>query len=222
MQNAKKIFDIHQFVCILSASYKNWKAPVITFFSNKGATPFQILISTILSLRTKDEVTAAAANRLFKIAQTPDVMVNLDEEKLKKIIFPVGFYATKAIRIIEICRILIDQYDKTVPSQLDELLKLPGVGRKTANLVLTEGFKKDAICVDTHVHRISNRIGYVQTKTPEKTEFALRKKLPRKYWIKYNEILVAFGQVLCRPISPFCSTCPVGSMCPRKGVKKFR
>ncbi|MEJ2155827.1 MAG: endonuclease III [Desulfobacteraceae bacterium] len=135
---------------------------------------------------------------------------------------PVGFYPTKAKRLMEISRIILDQHNGEVPDTIEALLELPGVGRKTANLVLVEGFKKDAICVDTHVHRISNRIGYVKTKTPDQTEMALRKKLPRRHWIRYNELLVAFGQVLCRPISPHCSRCPAAEMCPRIGVDKSR
>ena len=146
----------------------------------------------------------------------------LGESEIRRLIYPVGFYPTKAKRLIQISRILLEEYAGEVPADLEEMLKLPGVGRKTANLVLVEGFKIDAICVDTHVHRISNRIGYVHTHTPEKTEFALREKLPRKHWVHYNELLVAFGQVLCRPISPFCSRCPVSEMCPRIGVKRSR
>jgi endonuclease-3 len=219
----KKIkFNIDRFVTLLSQHYTKWQAPIITFISTRGASPFEILVSTILSLRTKDEVTAEASRRLFVKARTPEQMVSLGEAQISKLIYPVGFYPTKAKRLIQISQILLDEYEGKVPADLDEMLKLPGVGRKTANLVLVEGFKMDAICVDTHVHRISNRIGYVRTKTPEKTEFALRKKLPRKHWVHYNELLVAFGQVLCRPISPFCSKCPVAEMCPRIGVERSR
>ena len=206
----------------LSQYYLKWQAPIITFIATRGASPFEILVSTILSLRTKDEVTAEASRRLLAQAYTPEQILKLGENKISRLIYPVGFYPTKAKRLIQISQILIDQYNGQVPANLDEMLKLPGVGRKTANLVLVEGFKMDAICVDTHVHRISNRIGYVQTKAPEQTEFALRKKLPRKHWIHYNELLVAFGQVLCRPISPFCSKCPVVHMCSCIGVKRSR
>lgn len=219
----KKVkFDIDVFVSTLEEQYKNWDAPVITLFANKGVNPFCILASTLLSLRTRDEVTAAASERLFEYATSPEEILALGEEKIAKLIYPVGFYPTKSKRLIEISQILIDKYDGIVPASLDELLSFPGVGRKTANLVLTEGFKIKAICVDTHVHRISNRIGYVKTTTADKTEMALRKKLPEKYWIIYNEILVAFGQVLCRPISPFCSKCPVSSLCIQRGVDKKR
>ncbi|MDM8542371.1 endonuclease III [Desulfococcaceae bacterium HSG9] len=215
-------FDIDRFVTTIEAHYLEWNAPVITLISQKGATPFEILVSTILSLRTKDEVTGKASARLFSVARTPLEILETDEAHLRKLIYPVGFYPTKAKRLKEISRILIDKYNSEVPDTIEELLKLPGVGRKTANLVLVEGFHKDAICVDTHVHRISNRIGYTKTPTPDKTEFALRKKLPKRYWVKYNELLVAFGQTICRPISPFCSKCPVNTICPRNGVDKSR
>ncbi len=207
---------------VLSREYTSWDAPVITFISNKGGTPFEILVSTLLSLRTKDEVTLEATLRLFNKAKTPQDILNLDLTDLEKLIYPVGFYPTKSKRLKEISRILLDEYSGQVPDTIEALLKLPGVGRKTANLVLTEGFKKPAICVDTHVHRISNRTGFVSTKNPDQTEFALREILPKKYWVSYNEILVAFGQVLCRPISPWCSKCPVADICQKVGVEKSR
>ena len=181
-----------------------------------------MLVSTLLSLRTKDEVTAAATARLFPVAKTPEAIIGLSKEEIEALIYPVGFYHTKAERLREISRIILDDHQGCVPDTMDQLLVLPGVGRKTANLVLVEGFDKDGICVDTHVHRISNRIGYVKTKSPDQTEFELRKQLPRRYWKRYNEMLVAFGQMLCRPVSPFCSRCPVESMCPRIGVDRFR
>ena len=218
----KKAFDIDRFVDAIEADYRGWNPPIITFIANRGATPFEVLVSTLLSLRTKDEVTGEAARRLFAVARTPQAMVELAPETIAQRIYPVGFYPTKAKRLLEISRILLDRYDGEVPADLDELTGLPGVGRKTANLVLVEGFKIPAICVDTHVHRISNRIGYVKTKTPEQTELALRKKLPRRHWIRYNELLVAFGQTLCRPVSPFCSRCPVADMCPQIGVDRHR
>jgi endonuclease-3 len=195
---------------------------VVTFIAQKGSTPFEILVSTLLSLRTKDQVTMQASARLLEAARQPEAILDLPLEKIETLIYPVGFYRTKAKRLKEISRILIDDYGGSVPDTLAELLKLPGIGRKSANLILVEGFKQKAICVDTHVHRISNRIGYVQTKTPEKTEMALRQKLPAKYWIRYNELLVAFGQVLCKPISPLCSRCPIYRMCPQIGVTKHR
>jgi endonuclease-3 len=222
MAKRKKRFDIDRFVVTIEAHYKGWNPPIITFIATRGATPFEVLVSTLLSLRTKDEVTAGAAKRLFAKANTPEQILALGEAALAKLIYPVGFYPTKAKRLMEISRIVLDEHAGKVPDSIEVLLTLPGVGRKTANLVLVEGFKKDAICVDTHVHRISNRIGYVQTRTPDQTEFALRDKLPRKHWIRYNELLVAFGQMLCRPVSPFCSKCPVAEMCPRIGVDHHR
>jgi endonuclease-3 len=214
--------DIDRFVAAIETNYRQWNPPIITFIANRGATPFEVLVSTLLSLRTKDEVTGAAAARLFDVARTPQAMVALTDQQIERLIYPVGFYPTKAKRLLAISRILLDRYDGKVPDTLEELTALPGVGRKTANLVLVEGFKIPAICVDTHVHRISNRIGYVRTKNPDQTEMALRKKLPKRHWVRYNELLVAFGQVLCRPISPFCSRCPVGDMCPRIGVDRHR
>jgi endonuclease-3 len=222
VKKKKTALDIDRFVEILKAASRQWQAPIVTFIANRGATPFEILVSTILSLRTKDEVTSQAAARLFAQARTPEAILALGEQAVARLIYPVGFYPTKAGRLIQISHMILNQYQGKVPDSIDELLKLPGVGRKTANLVLVEGYRKDAICVDTHVHRISNRIGYVQTKTPEQTEFALRSQLPRKHWMGYNELLVAFGQVLCRPVSPFCSQCPVSGMCPRIGVARSR
>ena len=217
-----KTFDIDRFIEIVAACYKAWNPPIITFIANRGATPFEILVSTILSLRTKDEVTAKAAARLLQQADTPEKILALGEQKVAQLIYPVGFYPTKAQRLIAISRILLTTYGGQVPNTLETLLALPGVGRKTANLVLVQGFKIPAICVDTHVHRISNRIGYVQTKTPDQTEMTLREKLSRKHWIHYNELLVALGQVICRPVSPVCSKCPVAQMCPRIGVSRSR
>ncbi len=218
----KQDFDIDGFVQLLADNYSRWKAPIVTFIANRGAGPFEILVSTLLSLRTKDEVTSQAAARLFEKARTPEQILSLTTGELEDLIYPVGFYPTKARRLHRISRILIDDHGGQVPDTLEGLLELPGVGRKTANLVLVEGFGKPAICVDTHVHRISNRTGYVETKTPEQTEFALLQKLPRRHWVRYNELLVAFGQVVCRPVSPFCSRCPAASMCPRKGVERSR
>jgi endonuclease-3 len=214
--------DIDAFVTRLAEAYAQWQAPIITFIAHRGATPFEVLVSTLLSLRTKDEVTAQAAARLFAQARTPEQLLALGEARTAELIYPVGFYPTKAKRLMEISRIILAEHGGKVPDTMEGLLALPGVGRKTANLVLVEGFRQDAICVDTHVHRISNRIGYVKTNTPEQTEMALRERLPLKHWIRYNELLVAFGQVICRPISPFCSRCPVADLCPRVGVPRSR
>ena len=184
--------------------------------------PFKILISCILSLRTQDRTTGSASERLFALAPDAETLSGLPVKVIEKAIYPVGFYRVKAKRIKEISRALLENYSLKVPDELDELLKLKGVGRKTANLVITLGFKKPGICVDTHVHRITNRWGYVKTKTPEKTEYALREKLPSKYWLKINGLLVAFGQGICRPVSPLCSQCSIEMFCDRVGVKIHR
>ena len=168
-------FNIDQFVGTIRKHYRSWNAPVVTLVASHGGGPFEVLVATILSLRTKDEVTAKAAKRLLSKADTPPRMLALDEKTIEKLIYPVGFYPTKAKQLRRISRILIEKYNSRVPDTIEALLELPGVGRKTANLVLVEGFGQEAICVDTHVHRISNRIGYVLTRTPAQTEFALRK-----------------------------------------------
>lgn len=218
----KQVVDLDRFVRELKKARKKSQAPVITLIANRGATPFEILASTLLSLRTKDAVTDAAARRLLAVANTPKGIAALPAQKIEKLIYPVGFYPTKAKRLIEISRILLERHDGRVPDEMEALLALPGVGRKTANLVLIEGFGKDGICVDTHVHRISNRTGVVTTRTPEETEFALRKTLPKKHWKPYNELLVSYGQTVCVPVSPFCSRCPVEAECPKQDVTRSR
>ena len=214
--------DIDAVIRQLKKSSSSWKLPAVTQVGVETRDPFLVLISCLLSLRTKDAVTEAASKRLFARARTPQQLLNLPLVSIRKLIYPVGFYKTKALRIHQICQHLLGRFQAKVPGTLEELLTLPGVGRKTANLVLTVGFGKLGICVDTHVHRISNRLGYVKTKTPEQTEMALREKLPKRYWIEYNDLLVAFGQSLCRPVSPWCSRCPVKRFCKRVGVKSFR
>jgi len=174
--------------------------PSVTLVGKRWKSPYLVLISCIMSLRTKDETSLPASERLFKLADNPRAMLKLTPRQIEKAIFPVGFYRTKAKTILGISRDLIDKYGGEVPDDLDVLLTLKGVGRKTANLVLTEGFQKPAICVDTHVHRISNRFGYVKTSNPEETEFALRDKLPKRYWGEYNALLVTWGQNICKPI----------------------
>jgi endonuclease III len=207
---------------ILRKAVRGWDAPVLTLMAAERRDPFLTLIGCILSLRTKDQTTALAAPRLFARADTPAAMLDVAADEIARLIYPVGFYRTKARTIREICRDLIEKFGGKVPATIDELLQLKGVGRKTANLVVTEAFGKPGICVDTHVHRISNRWGLVKTPTPEKTETALRVILPRRYWIEYNSLLVAFGQTLCQPVSPFCSRCPVARLCPRIGVARSR
>jgi len=199
-----------------------WNAPVLTLMAAERRDPFLTLIGCILSLRTKDQATAIAAPRLFAHADTPSKMLELSTSEIECLIFPVGFYRTKARVILQICRDLLNRFGGQVPDSIDSLLTLKGVGRKTANLVVTEVFGKPGICVDTHVHRISNRWGLIQTVTPEKSETALREVLPRRYWIEYNSILVAFGQTICQPVSPWCSRCPVAHLCPRISVVRSR
>jgi endonuclease-3 len=210
--------EIHSALRILRREVPKWDTPIVTLMAETYESPFRVLISCILSLRTQDATTAKASHRLFALADSPEAMLKLNARKIEALIFPVGFYKTKAKNILDICKTLIEHYGGKVPDEIEELLKLRGVGRKTANLVVTLGYKKPGICVDTHVHRISNRWGYVKTATPEKTEFALRAKLPKQYWIEYNDLLVSFGQHLCRPISPRCSQCPLARYCDQIGV----
>ncbi|MCP5002443.1 MAG: endonuclease III [Planctomycetes bacterium] len=213
--------NIDTIIQILRQETRRYILPIVTVIS-KERSPFKVLVSCLLSLRTKDQVTAEASLKLFKLADTPEKMRKLRIPQLEKTIYPVGFYKTKAKRIKEICGTLLEDYGGNVPDEIDELLKLKGVGRKTANLVVTLGYGKLGICVDTHVHRISNRFGFIKTKTPEQSEFALRKILPEKYWIIYNDLLVSYGQNVCVPISPKCSECELSRYCKRVGVKKFR
>lgn len=206
--------DIDKIMKELLKVTKSMPMPVVTeikLVTNRDA--YKILISTMLSLRTKDSTTRDASMRLFEKAGNPKDMLKLSEEEIAKLIYPVGFYRVKAKNILEVSKTIIDDYNGKVPDEIDELLKLRGVGRKVANLVITEAFDKYGICVDTHVHRISNRFGYVSTKKPEQTEFALRKKLPKKYWRVYNDTLVIYGQNLCKPINPLCNQCSVSKYC---------
>ena len=175
--------------------------------------PFIVLIACILSLRTNDRTTYPATLRMLELGKTPEDFAKMNPEILEKAIYPVGFYANKAKQIVELSKILVEKYNSKVPCDIDELCKFSGVGRKTANLVLSEGFHKPAICVDVHVHRITNRWGYVKTKNPEETEFALREKLPQKYWIDINSLLVTHGQNVCKPINPKCTICPLNDYC---------
>ena len=199
-----------------------WNAPILNLIAAQEDDPFKTLIGCILSLRTKDQTTAVAAARLFALADNPERMLALEVERLEKAIYPVGFYRNKTRVIRDICRDLIARFEGRVPDRIDDLLTLNGVGRKTANLVVTQAFRKPGICVDTHVHRISNRWGLVRTKAPDESEAALRKVLPRRHWIEFNGLLVAFGQTICQPVSPFCSRCPLARQCPRIGVTRSR
>lgn len=214
--------DIHTAVAILREEYPKWRKPAVTVVADEGRSPFKVLVSCIISLRTKDEVTSQASARLFGHAATPEAMQKLPVEEIAGLIYPAGFYHNKAEQIREIAQRLVADYGGEVPDDIDELLSFKGVGRKTANLVITLGFGKQGICVDTHVHRICNRWGYVATRSPEETEMALRSILPQEYWIEINDLLVAFGQNHCVPVSPHCSTCRLAALCPRIGVLKSR
>jgi endonuclease-3 len=214
--------DIRRIVDRLRAEAPAWGITTLDAEAHNGADPFRVLIATVLSQRTLDRHTAVATRRLFARARTPRGMLRLAEPEIAALIRPAGFYQTKARTIRAICRQLIERHGGHVPADLDALLALPGVGRKTANLVLTHGFGQPGICVDTHVHRIMNRLGFLRTRSPNETEMALRRRLPRDLWIEINGLLVAFGQHVCRPLSPRCSVCPVRAECRRVGVGRSR
>jgi endonuclease-3 len=201
-------------------------APAVNVIAGETSRdPWAVLVSTVLSLRTKDEVTLVTSQRLLEKAPTPAKLRSLSEEAVAALAYPAGFYRTKAASLKKIAEILLNNYGGKVPDDMESLLALPGVGRKTANLVLSEAFDKDAICVDIHVHRISNRLGFFGTdgtKDPFETEMALRSILPKKYWKKINSLFVFYGQQICRPVSPFCSRCVIGAHCPRLNVGRFR
>lgn len=196
--------------------------PAVSIIAERENDPFRVLIATLISLRTKDEVTLSASKRLFTLAGDPFTMASLSEETIQKAIYPAGFYKTKAKNIRLISEILISRYNARVPDTQEELLTLPGVGIKTANLTLNLGYQIDAICVDCHVHQIANRLGWVETKTPEQTEQALQLVMPRRFWIPINELLVRYGQLICTPVSPFCSKCPQAERCPKIGIVRSR
>jgi endonuclease-3 len=186
-------------------------------------TPFTVLVSCILSLRTKDQVTDEASIRLLKTYNTPKQLLSLSEEELQQIIYPVGFYRVKARTIQSISKTLLEKYDGKVPDSFKELLKLKGVGRKTANIVMVYGHhNSDYLPIDTHCHRIPNRLGWIKTKTPEETEQALKKILPKRYWMEFNHLFVTFGQTICLPVSPLCSQCPINHYCKKVGVSVSR
>lgn len=215
-------FPFHKMIEILQMLFSE-DVPVVTKISQKEKSdPYLVLIGTLLSLRTKDEMTEKAMEKLTKKAKTPQELLRIPEDELQKLIYPVGFYRIKARTLRDVSGIIIDKYDGQVPDSIDELLTIKGVGRKTANLVITEGFGQPGICVDTHVHRISNRLGIVSTKNPHETEESLRKVLPKHYWIIYNALLVTFGKRVCKPISPLCSNCELSQICKKEGVGKHR
>ncbi len=214
-------FDIELFLQTAAREIENKKVPVVDLIAVQTKDPYKVLVATILSARTKDETTAVAAARLFKAAPDLQSLAEIPQTKLEKLIYPVGFYRNKASFLAKLPDAM-NQFDNIIPETIEELIKLPGVGRKTANLVVSVAFKKDAICVDTHVHRIMNIWGYVNTKDPLETEMALRDKLPRQFWITVNSILVAFGQSICRPVGPHCDICRLQADCPQLGVKPRR
>ena len=214
--------DWDKLITNLRTIAENVETPTVFDYSYRDSTPFQILISTIISLRTRDPVTFSSSEKLFAAAPDPQSILKMETSQISELIYPAGFYRRKAVNIKQISEILLERHEGLVPKNLDALLELPGVGRKTANLTLGLSFGIPALCVDTHVHRIPNRMGWIETKTPEKTEFALVKILPKKYWIEINELLVAFGQTICTPVSPKCSECPLKNDCLRMGVEKSR
>lgn len=216
MKNVDKVFQV------LEEHVKDYNVPVIDLIKVQTNDPFKVLIGTILSARTKDEVTSKVCEKLFKKIKKPSDFNNYSQEEIEKLIFPVGFYKTKAKHLKQLPKVLESEFNNKIPKTIDELIKIPGVGRKTANLVVAVAFSGEGICVDTHVHRITNRISWINTKTPFETEKELRKKLPKKYWTPANRLLVAFGQNLCRPISPHCSKCPISKYCQKIGVEKSR
>jgi len=214
--------NIPKIISLLKKQSKHFEIPMSTKIGERRE-PFLVLISCIMSLRTKDTTTGPAAKRLFKLADNPKDMLKLTKKQIEKAIFPVGFYLTKAKYIQKTCKKLFDDYNGIVPEKEEELLKLPGIGRKCMGIVMCYGFNKNShIPVDTHVHKIANRLGWVKTKTPEKTEQALIKTIPRKYWHDLNSLLVVHGQNICVPVSPYCSKCSIKKYCPRIGVNRSR
>ena len=214
-------FNIVEGLKKLKKAVRKFRTPSVTLIAKKN-DPFAVLVSCIISLRTRDEVTELASARLFNLAKLPAELLKLSNTKIEKAIYPAAFYRNKTKSLKELCQVLVKEYSGKVPDKLEDLLKLKGVGRKTANLTLILGHNKPGICVDIHVHRISNRWGYVQTKSPDETEMVLREILPKRFWKGYNDLLVSFGQNLCKPVSPFCSSCPIEDQCPKIGVNRFR
>ncbi|HPV14860.1 MAG TPA: endonuclease III [Candidatus Cloacimonadota bacterium] len=211
-------FDIDAVMEQLDIHYHTVKTPIVDLIQVKTKDPFKVMVATILSARTKDETTSKVSEELFKVVKNHHDLRKISYDDLNQLIWQVGFHNTKAKHLKELPDVLDKEFGGKVPSEIDDLLKLPGVGRKTANLVRVVAFQLPAICVDVHVHRISNRWGYIKTKTPLESEMALRKKLPEKHWLNYNSHLVAFGQNLCTPRKPKCSECPIYQYCKRVGV----
>jgi endonuclease-3 len=199
-----------------------YEEPSLTEISRQTRDPFQVLVSCVLSLRTRDETTRQASRRLFSLARTPGRMRELSPRVVEKAIFPVGFYRTKARNILEICDLLLAHHEGKVPDTLEGLLELPGVGRKTANIVMVYGFRRPGLPIDTHCHRIPNRIGWIKTRSPEETEQVLRASLPKRYWMTFNDLFVQFGQNVCKPIGPRCGECVIEKFCEKRSVKRIR
>ena len=220
LENGRE-FNIVEGLKKLKKAVKKFRTPSVTVIAKKN-DPFAVLVSCIISLRTRDEVTELASARLFILAKLPAELLKLSNAKIEKAIYPAAFFRNKAKSMKEMCTVLVKEYSGKVPERLEELLKLKGVGRKTANLTLTLGHTKPGICVDIHVHRICNRLSYVKTKTPDETEMVLREILPKRFWKGYNDLLVSFGQNLCKPVSPFCGSCPIEDQCPKIGVNRSR
>lgn len=222
-KSASAVFPIDEAIRRIRRAIKSMRQTTLNQIAEESiTTPYRILVSCIISLRTKDDVTNAASRRLFTRADSPQAMIALAEKDIAALIYPAGFYNQKARQIRDLSRQIIDQCGGKVPDTIEGLVEFRGVGRKTANLVITLGYGKPGICVDTHVHRITNRWGYVKTKSPDQTEMALRAVLPRRHWIPINDLLVTWGQNVCVPLSPHCSACPLAEFCPRLGVKRSR
>jgi endonuclease III len=217
-----KPVDIDKVNTILKREFPKWQTPIIELIEAQTKDPFKVLVATLLSARTKDAMTATVTKKLFKTVHHQHDLEKLTIKQIEELIYPVGFYKTKAKHLKLMPSVLKEKFNDKTPNTIDELLELPGVGRKTANLVVATAFKKPAICVDTHVHRINNRLGYLKTNTPFETEMKLREILPKKYWITYNMYLVSLGQGICAPISPKCSICPLSGECNKVGVEKSR
>lgn len=216
-----KEVDIPAIMRILKKEFYSNRVPVVDLIEAQTEDPFKVLLATILSARTKDETTRDAALRLFRRVNKPSDLDRLSIPDIERLIYPVGFYKNKA-RYLKRLPKAIQEFKGKLPDEVDELVKLPGVGRKTANLVVAVGFKKPAICVDVHVHRITNRWGYLKTHTPLETEMALRKKLPKRFWLDFNSYVVSFGQHTCNPVRPWCSRCPIIQYCNQVGVASNR
>jgi endonuclease-3 len=214
--------NIDRVLNIVKKAVATYDVPVLEQFNARIKDPYWVLIPCILSLRAKDNITAKVAEALYSIAPTPQQVLNIPVKKMEKIVYQSGFFRVKARNVLHITRVILEKYKGIVPDNIDELLTIKGIGRKTANLVVTVAFNKPGICVDTHVHKISNRWGYVETGTPDKTEMKLREILPVKHWIKYNILLVLFGQNICLSLSPWCSKCRLSYCCPKIGIDKHR